>query len=436
MEGYGAARPGTRAARRLAQWVEWASAATSAPIAVGGVHATVAPEAVAAIPGVRFVGVGEADMALPELCATIERGGAPSVVAGFWVRTAAGWRRNPSRPFLEDLDALPDPDYALFDFANLYNVRRGYFPFIMSRGCAYRCTYCCCDTLRHATGAGGRFWRFQSPEHAVAQLRRLLDRHPVPVEIVQFLDAIMFPNKAWLRRFTACYRAQIGLPFSANLRADMLDAEIAQLLASAGCRTLRFGVESGDPWLTRDVLRRQLTIQDIREAFAVLEATGIERWAYNMVGLPHEDLRRALATIRLNADIGPDLAIPFIFYPYPGTELYKLCERNGWLTGTEYDHYFQGVALDLPTISRGDVLFLHRFFRPLVRLYGVARSWPAARRRRWYGLVDAVLASPLLPRGAIAATRDRYKSLRHVLGERILKRSPGLYRLLGGTDPV
>jgi len=423
-------------AQRLAGWVGWTREAVDVPIAVGGVHATVAPDEIAAGSDVDFICVGEGDEALPELCATLASGKDPAHVANFWVRTTKGWIVNKPRPVVADLDTLPDPDYGLFGVGGLYNVRRGFFPFLMSRGCAFRCTYCCCDVLRQRSAGGGRYWRFRSPESAVAQLRRLLDRHPVPVDAVQIVDTILFPNKPWLRRFAPAYRETIGLPLNTNLRADMIDEEVVDLLAQCGCRTARLGVESGDAWMTSEVLNRQLEIDEIRGAFGLLERAGIERWAYNMVGLPYENLRRALATVRLNGEIGPDLAIPFIFYPYPGTRLHEICGEEGWLSSREFDHYFHDVMLDQPGFSRGDVLFLHRFFRPLIKVYSVARHWPDRRRRTWMDGVDAVLRSPLLPRGTIANGYDHYKGLRHRVGEALVHRSPRLYRLLGGTDPV
>lgn len=423
-------------ARRLAGWVDWTREAVDVPIAVGGVHATVAPGEIAASADVDFICVGEGDEALPELCTTLARGGDSTQVANFWVRTGAGWTVNPPRPVVADLDTLPDPDYGLFGVGGLYNVRRGYFPFLMSRGCAFRCTYCCCDVLRQRSAADGHYWRFSSPESAVAQLRRLLDLHPASIDAVQAVDTILFPNKAWLRRFAPAYRETIGLPLNANLRADMVDEEVVDLLVQCGCKTARLGVESGDPWMTSEVLDRRLGIDDIRRAFHLLERAGIERWAYSMVGLPHENLRRALSTLRLNGEIGPDLAIPFIFYPYPGTRLHEVSREEGWLSEREFDHYFHDVMLDQPDFSRGDVLFLHRFFGNLIGLYGVGRRWPERRRIAWMNAVDAVLRSPLLPRGAIADLFGHYKGSRHRVGESLVHRSPRLYRLLGGTDPV
>lgn len=334
------------------------------------------------------------------------------------------------------LDDLPDPLLDLFDFPDLYPVRRGYFPYLMSRGCAFRCTYCSAHALRDIHGAGARHWRYLSPRHAAEQLARLLERHMPEAETVQFLDSILFPNRRWLREFAPYYKDLVGRPFSCNLRADFVTEEVAALLADMGCKTIRFGVESGDERMNAEVLDRGLGIEDLRRGFALTRAHGIERVAYNLVGLPQETLDLALSTVRLNAEIEPDLAIPFIFTPYPGTRLHAYCRERGMISEREYDNYFSGVVTKLPGFPVHDILFVQRFFVSLMHLYGFAERLPEPWRPAWRRGLEAVLTSPLLPRRAIVAVRENYKHLRHIVGESLVTRSPRLYRILGGTDPI
>ncbi len=423
-------------ARRLRDWTAWAREASGAPVVVGGVHATLAPEAVAAIPHVDFTCVGEGEGALVELCAALERGGDPRGIANLWVRDGDAIVRNPSRALIGDLDALPDPDLSGFDFERLYGPRRGTFTFCMSRGCAWGCTYCCVHALRRVARGRGRYWRFLSPERAARQLRALLDRHMPDAEMVTFVDAVLFPDREWLAGFAPLYRRTIGLPFSCNLRADMIDEEIAATLRTMGCRVVRMGVESGDERITREVLRRSLDVADLRRAFALLRAQGIERWSYNMVGLPGETLREALSTVRFNAEIAPEVVLAFIFFPYPGTELQAICERNGWLTGAEFDHYQAGSAVRMPQFSETDIRFVQRWFQRLVRLHAAAARLPGPLGRAAPRLLDGLLESPWFPRAALLHGREGYRALRHRVGETLVRRSPALYRALGGRDPV
>ncbi len=422
-------------ARRLRPWTTWAHEASGAPVVVGGVHATLAPEEVSALPDVRFTCIGEGEQPLRELCRALEDGADPAGIPNLWARAGAGVVRNATRPPVADLDTLPDPDLSIFDFDRLHLVRQGTFTFLMSRGCAYACTYCCAHGLHQAAGGGHRTWRYLSPERAAGQLEALLKRHMPGARDITFVDGMFFPDREWLARFAPLYRARVGLPFSCNLRADRVDPECAGLLRGMNCRRARLGVESGDERITREVLRRRLGLDDIRRAFELLRRNGIERCAYNMVGLPTETLPLALRTVRFNAEIEADLPLAFIFHPYPGTELRRRCAAEGWLTEREVDHYQAGSTIRMPQFAETDILFVHRLFRSLVRLYALGRRLPAGARRAWHGALDAVLGGPLLPRAAIVRVIGAYRGLRHRAGESIVRRSPWLYRLLGGRDP-
>src|SRR6266545_5342443 len=105
----------THYARRLRKWTTWAHEASGAPVVVGGVHATYAPEEVSSHPHVHFTCVGEGEEALLELCDTLERGHDATNVASFWARRNGDVVRNPVRTLLDDLDTLPDPDLSLFE---------------------------------------------------------------------------------------------------------------------------------------------------------------------------------------------------------------------------------------------------------------------------------------------------------------------------------
>jgi radical SAM superfamily enzyme YgiQ (UPF0313 family) len=422
-------------ARRLARWTTWAHQASGAPVAVGGVHATFAPEEVSSMPDVHFTCVGEGEQALLELCERLEHGGDPATVDSFWARRGGEIVRNPVRTILDDLDSLPDPDIGLFDVPSLYNSRAGTFHYLMSRGCAFRCTYCSAHTLMRVAPRAGKFWRFLSPGHAARQLGRLVARHLPDAKLVSFGDAIFFPNRRWLAEFVPLYREHVGLPVSCNMRADFVKDDVAGLLRELGTKVVRLGVESGNEHMTRDVLLRNLHVDDLRRAYRLLREAGIERWSYNIVGLPTETLPMALETVKLNAEIDPELALAFIFYPYPGTDLHRLCREKGLLTDREFDHYKVGVTIRQPQFADGDVLFVNRYFGRMIGLYQAARRLPGGLARPATQALDAVLAGPWLPRGAIVGASERFRTLRHALGERLVRRSPALYRLLGGRAP-
>ena len=80
------------------------------------------------------------------------------------------WQRNKVGEF-PDLEALPVPDYQLFDTDRITAQKNGWFGLMTSRGCPYRCTYCLNhkivdlykDDLQRGVARLG-FFRYRPPE--------------------------------------------------------------------------------------------------------------------------------------------------------------------------------------------------------------------------------------------------------------------------------
>jgi hypothetical protein len=80
----------------------------------------------------------------------------------------------------------------------------------------------------------------------------------------------------------------------------------------------------------------------IVDAFALCREAGMKTVSTNMVGLPLEDTSMVLDTIKLNARCHPDTIQVSTFIPYPGTELYRLCEEKSLIEGERVDSIFEG----------------------------------------------------------------------------------------------
>ena len=110
---------------------------------LGGNHASADnPESILKqFPCIDFVLFGEADYTVRELCAFIEQGRTDyEKIQGLAYRRGKEIKVNPKRPFIEQLDDLPQP---VWDLVNMdkYNVSnfmwcgKGAAPLITSRGC-------------------------------------------------------------------------------------------------------------------------------------------------------------------------------------------------------------------------------------------------------------------------------------------------------------
>lgn len=369
------------------------------PIVCGGIHPTLAPAETLGAGAFDMVCVGEGDHALPELCDGIEHGRLE--IPNIWRRADGRILRTPVRPPIEDLDALPFMDRDVFDYERLEESRRGYARVMISRGCPFSCTYCCNHSVKAIYKGMGRYVRVQSVSRAMEEIEDLLGSYPF-IKYLIFYDSNFPLEVRWLSAFSVEYRRRIGVPFSCNCRPDLMNSEVARLLAEAGCHKVRFGVESGSEELRGKVLGRSITRRQISHAFELCRERGLSTHSSNIIGIPFETPATALDTIRLNAEIDPDQVWRATFYPYPGTELFDLCKRHNLLTDRVYDTYFEGTVLAQGSISEGQVNFLFQFYSLLVLWYKLLGKLPPPLRVLGDSATERVVSSDWFPHGLLA----------------------------------
>ncbi len=360
-----------------AEITRWIAREKKLPVVWGGVHPTLAPEESMAVDGVFALCRGEGEEPMQELCAALASGGDPSGILNLWVRTPVGIARNPLRPLLGNLDALPYADRELFDFERLLSVLPE-AEFMGSRGCPHHCAYCVNHALMGM--APGPYVRYRSVGHLLGEIEAVTRRYPA-VRFLGFHDDTFTLRRDWLREFARSYSARFRYPFWCNATARSLVPEVVELLAQAGCYEVRIGVESGDERIRREVLNKNVSGEEIVQAFRRVRRAGMRTYAFNMVGLPTETPATMRETVALNRRARPDSVFCSIFQPYPGTRLYDLCREQGWLTGKSVQGYFSDdTVLDQPTVGAGAVRFQHRIFADLVRWPFLGPLIPAMAR--------------------------------------------------------
>ena len=101
-------------------------------------------------------------------------------------------------------------------------------------------------------------------------------------------------------------------------------------MKEAGCRIVKFGLESGSDNLRRNVLHRFMTNREIENAFAAAHKYGLHTSAFVMIGLP---LRRPKMILWQRSSfcrrIKPGRFRWSLFFPYVGTEAYDIAKAQG-----------------------------------------------------------------------------------------------------------
>jgi len=310
------------------------------------------------------VGAGECEDALLELVRRVEAGDNPTDVQNFlsWKdgeRPAdpvdTDWVRNPVGEF-PDFVELPEPDYALFDTQRITDNKHGWFGLMTSRGCPYRCTYCLnhkiidrykADLSRNVAALG--FFRFRPADKMIAEIRGVLERYE---GIGTFIldDDLFTQNVEHAIEFCDAYvEAEIGVPFVVNSHVNRLDPRVAEALSRAGCKILKLGIESGSPRVRKEILKRFMSQSDVLLTVESAEQYGLHTSGFVMIGLPGETADERQETVDLLAETRIGRFRTSFFFPFPGTESYRLTIDGGYLDpeqDSSLTTFTDGSALD------------------------------------------------------------------------------------------
>ncbi|HOX37321.1 MAG TPA: radical SAM protein [Candidatus Brocadiia bacterium] len=315
------------------------------PISVfGGPHATFFPEMIET-EGVDAVCRGEGELAFLDLIDRIAAGRDYTATDNFWVKTTKGIVRNDVRSFIEDLDSLPLPDRELIYSIDPFLRDLAPKTFFTSRGCPYRCTYCFNHAMRKLYKGKGKYIRTVSVDYVMRDIQACVDRYPV--RFARFFSDVfnIFPD--WFEEFCRQYKSRFNVPFMVNLRANLVDRKVGEMLADAGCKWAFLGMESGNDVVRNDLLHRDMDRETIRKAVRALQDSGVAVVTQSMIGLPGETFEEAMDTLRLTAECAPDYAWTSIYNPYPRTELGEYAVEKGFFDGDfnkiDYTFYSRSV---------------------------------------------------------------------------------------------
>ncbi len=357
---------------------DWVKSVRNIPVIVGGYHPTALPDQVLAHPSIDFVCLGEGDHALPELCAALETGGSATRIGNIWSKeTSEGdtiIHRNAVRPLVGDLDELPWWDRDAFDMDRLLqDVGRlalvwgnEIMPVYAGRGCPYACTFCANSAWLMMYRGKGRFTRKRTVRNIVEELKYLKGRYRI--RRFEFWDEMFALGHGWLEEFAEMYGKEVGLPWTAFVRAETCTVDILRKLKASGCQILAMGVEAGNEDYRRQHLKKRTTDRILIEAFDNCREVGIETVASNIIGLPYETPDLVRETIALNRRLDPNALYFFHFTPLPGTELYDVCRKEGYLP-QDQEFWYESAdnMLHQPSLTESDMKVVWQEFRELQR---------------------------------------------------------------------
>ncbi|MBF0216893.1 MAG: B12-binding domain-containing radical SAM protein [Candidatus Omnitrophica bacterium] len=327
-------------------------------LVIGGPHASLNPEEVI-MDGFDAACVGEGEYPVLELAGELEKGKRPSGIRNFYFRDGSGVERNPTRPFLEDIDGLPFPRRDIWE-GWIAEREAAYHTVLLARGCPFECTYCSNHALKGL--AEGKYVRMRSAGNILTEISGLCERGPGIRNIYLEVETIGV-NIAWMLDLCEKLRAlnasrANALSFGTNLRVTpVLDTDLLfEAFGKSGFRVVNIGVESGSERVRKNILKRKYSNGDIIRTVKSARKYGIKINFYNLIGVPGETEDDIKKTIALNRECQPDKALTHIFAPYPGTALHRACEEKGILNKARSSGLERtSSTLELDGLSRGKI---------------------------------------------------------------------------------
>jgi radical SAM superfamily enzyme YgiQ (UPF0313 family) len=253
-------------------------------IVVGGPHATVCPETIPDF--VDYVVLGEGEQAMLDI---VEDKATERIVR---------------YPRIRDLDELPMPawDY----FAKLpYNWGGEFFEdepvFTMntSRGCPFRCTFCSVGSI------WGKTYTYFGAERIVSDIEHVVKYHGA--KGIYFREDNFTLNERRLVEYCNLLVSRgVRIPWACETRVSSLNRETVKLMAEAGVCGFYIGVESGCQRIL-DFLKKDITVEETRDAFELCHEFGIRTAASVVVGVPGETEAELSQTMRWLEVIKPTI---------------------------------------------------------------------------------------------------------------------------------
>ncbi|MEW6657917.1 MAG: radical SAM protein [Thermodesulfobacteriota bacterium] len=340
------------------------------PVIMGGAHSSFVVRE--SLDHADYVICGEGDEALPELVAALNSGGDLGALHNLAYLEGGTLRQNPWRPFLENLDDLPIPNY---EVVHDWNARRGrrFVSIATSRGCPFNCRFCGVIKLF------GRKYRYNSVDRVMEEIRQ----NGVKAHHVFFCDDNFTADRNRIKEL--CQRLlqeNLKIEWSAQVRVEAAkDEELMALMARAGCYCVFVGLESINP-ATLKLYNKSQTVENIKDCVINFHRHGVRVHGMFVFGSEEDHYQVIRDTVKFSRELDLDSLQYLILTPIPGTPVYQELEAQNRIFCRDWSHYdghhavFQPRQLTPYELQYETIRAMKKFYSwPSVLKRLVARDW-------------------------------------------------------------
>ena len=337
-------------------------------VAAFGIHVGVLPDDTFTMsPGLDFILKGEPEFSALELARALSAGDGFDRIAGLSFSLNGAVVHNENRPFYREIDDLPFPAWDLVDLDN-YSLPFTGKRFVMvmsSRGCPFDCTFCVAQSYY------GKKIRKRSAERIVDEIEWTMKTHGIE-DFFFWSESFTIVKKNVHELCDEILKRKLKIRWVCNSRVDSVDRELLLKMKRAGCWMISYGIESGDQSILDRALKK-VSLEQVERAIELTREVGFQMAGHFVLGLPGETEETLKKTAELSRKLDLDYAQFYCAAPWPGSRLYDMAVKEGWLNTDDWDKYEQStMVMDYPEVS-GQKVMEHRdrmvrnfYFRPRI----------------------------------------------------------------------
>jgi len=303
----------------------------SIPLILGGIHITLFP---GSLPECFDVGViGEGEETFLELIKKYaeNRTLMDTSIKGIVFRDKGNLIDTGHREAISPIDLIPPPDLKA-----MYVGKKGPKHIMTSRGCPYRCRFCCSANI------WGRP-RFHSAQYVVNEFERLLRVYKR--DWIMVYDDLFTMDKGRIEKIADLMVAR-NLANKATIEiithADYLNDDVIKNLKRIGIKRISIGMESGSQKVLDYLKNGVLSLDKIRKAVALCKKYDIDAMGSFMVGSPYETEEDIRMTINFIKELKLDQFGLCVTTPFPMTELWEYAKSKRIIQNDEWDDRLWG----------------------------------------------------------------------------------------------
>lgn len=301
------------------------------------------------------IAFAEGEIPVLEACVALNEGHLASYLSASpcWItpdKAAASSAFTPQRNLVVNLDDIPPyeldtlvfPDAYYNSSENILAVAPEQAPKEMyvfsTRGCPYHCVFCASQNVH------GHEIRAHSIDRVKSDIMHYHQKYGITRFV--FCDDHFLGNKAAaieLLKFVHQRNLQVDVMGAASFS---MDADIAKTMREVGIHQLNISMESGNEDTLIKIIRKPSSLKKVEAAIEYLHAEDISIISCVVIGFPGETKESIEKGIQYLLNTNVDWFFCLIAAPLPGSDLYRICKENGYLS-RDY------LTMDMKTTGKG-----------------------------------------------------------------------------------